>query len=106
MPLLKCGLCSTTNRIPSILNRLVRCGKCHHVFTPAELIRASPEPATSAGSGFGLEPEDDTYFRCKDDSCGWEGPGEDCDENPNGKLTCPDCGKRVKEVKTEDDDED
>lgn len=41
--LLDCS-CGATNRIPGASAKLHRCGKCKHVFTPAELTRARQEP--------------------------------------------------------------
>jgi hypothetical protein len=36
--------CGSKNRIPGTgVQSRVRCGKCKHVFTPAELVRAVPE---------------------------------------------------------------
>lgn len=43
---LKC-LCGALNRIPRLPRMRVRCGKCHHVFTPLELVTATLEKPPS-----------------------------------------------------------
>ena len=52
--------CGTTNRIPSLPKQRVRCGKCQHVFTPAELTQTKPEPPER--TVFELEREFDKAF--------------------------------------------
>jgi rubredoxin len=97
--LIDCG-CGTTNRIPGLSAKRHRCGKCQHVFTPAELVKARQEPApptmgdllSSMMGGDMPRPSVNATHACKDeDDCGWEGTEE---------KRCPDCGKRV--VKLED----
>lgn len=87
--LLTCPKCTAKNRFPG--GKRVRCGKCKHEFTPAELVKARPDvPART----FALDMEDDgpPQYYCRDeDECGWEGTK---DELEDGK--CPECGKRVK----------
>lgn len=41
MAILKCK-CGAANRLPAPPAR-ARCGKCHHVFSPSELAKATPE---------------------------------------------------------------
>ncbi len=62
--------CGAKNRPPSLPKGRVRCGKCKHVFTPAELVTATPE----APKPYTLNREDDISD----------------DDDPDD--LCPDCG--------------
>lgn len=49
--------CGTKNRIPSLPKTRVRCGKCRHVFTPAELVKAvheTPLPKPTLEGALGM----------------------------------------------------
>lgn len=84
--------CGTKNRITLGVVK-TRCGKCKHVFTPAELTKATvegmPRPTMSEH-----EPCD-TELTCTDDTCGWAGEPNDCTFGYNGQARCPECGKKV-----------
>lgn len=88
--------CGVTNRLPSLPKQRMHCGKCKHEFTPTELAKVRPEPAPSRGTFGGDLDDAEEQYECKD--CGWEGPADDCEEDDNGKLRCPDCEKRVRRV--------
>lgn len=62
--------CGVKNRIPSLPGgKRIRCGTCKHVFTPAELTKATLEPPpVRLPQDFELEREDDS-------------PGDDFDED-------------------------
>lgn len=94
--------CGTKNRIA--LRGRSRCGKCKHVFTPTELAKAQVErPAT-----FGLEQQDDAppTHACKnEDECGWSGVEDDLDENERGKACCPDCGRGVRKLSKQEQED-
>lgn len=53
-------VCGTMNRIPSLPKKRIRCGKCGHIFTPAELVQAKREAPPSPpqmSDDFDLESE-------------------------------------------------
>lgn len=52
---LACPSCKATNRLPSLPTSRSRCGKCKREFTPADLVKAQPEPPAA----FQLEEEPD-----------------------------------------------
>lgn len=71
MPTIKCPApCGVTNKIPAVLNKRVRCGKCKREFTPHELVKAEPDPPEA----FTLPQELDD-MPCPE--CGAEA-GEEC----------------------------
>lgn len=75
-----------------------RCGSCKHEFDPLELAKAVVERVPTPTDEYQLEPEDDIEFECPDESCGWTGYALDADADPNQKLTCPECGKKVRKA--------
>jgi hypothetical protein len=57
--LINCA-CGATNRLPRDMTKSkARCGKCKHVFTPQELVKARPERAPRV-EDFELENEEDS----------------------------------------------
>lgn len=88
--------CGATNRLPGATTKRHQCGKCRHVFTPQELVKARPEPAPPRsalddGTLFGDEPT----HACKDeDDCAWEGTAEEMAEG----RRCPDCNKKCRKL--------
>src|SRR6266576_1391102 len=81
--------CNTVCRLPKMPTGKIRCGKCKRVFTPRELVKATPEaPPTPPPSPFTLEQErdrpldspfEDPYWICMSPDCGWEGDTGDLD---------------------------
>lgn len=43
--------CGQTNRVPGLSSKRMRCGKCGHVFTPQEMVKARHEPAPPKPAG-------------------------------------------------------
>lgn len=69
---LKC-VCGATNRIPSLPGGArIRCGACKHVFTPAELVKATNEPPPKRP-----DPTDLSAFDGDDDDYGDDEPPDD-----------------------------
>lgn len=67
--------CGTVNRIPSLPKGRIQCGKCRHMFTPMELVKAKHEPPPERKGIFELEREDDIPFDPDEDE-DWEGDQE------------------------------
>ena len=48
MAIVTCN-CGTKNRLPTPVKQRIRCGKCKHIFTIMELVKAAPEPRPAMG---------------------------------------------------------
>jgi rubredoxin len=98
--LIDCG-CGQTNRVPGLSSKRMKCGKCGHVFTPKEMMKARHEPAPPRPTlgDMMMSSDDEPTHACNDDEeCGWEGTAEELE---NGR--CPECGKRVHAVEEVDE---
>lgn len=85
--------CGQKNRIPSLPTARVRCGKCQHMFTPQELVKAVPE-APRARTAVPTEDDNDQEDPADVAICGkckWTGSVDDCEMDDNDRYRCPDC---------------